>query len=375
MCSGTLFDYAAYIVMQIQSLSVLNFRNLSTLKLEQLNEFTAIVGPNGSGKTSFLESIYYLSRGRSLRTHLSHQMIEHHADALCIHATLSDSDGAQYTIGIERRVTGQVRLRRNGEVCDSFSEITALLPVLLIDTDSHRVFASGPKERRARLDWGGFYHFNDFAQCWRHYKRALIQRNSALKAKQQDVMHWDALLVESGLKLDQYRKQYLKRLEAVFRPIWANIAKGLPCVEFQYVQGWDVSDSFDQALKLSRLGDQSVGFTRVGPHRADVLCEVDGHSAFHVLSQGQQKLMAYALSLAQGALLQTDRQIESIYLVDDLTAELDRQRSSDVISTLVESGMQVFLTCIQPEVINESFATVFHPKVVDLSEYLGCVST
>lgn len=354
--------------MRIQALVLSNFRNFRDITIKCSEAFTVIAGPNGSGKTSVLEAIYYLSRGRSLRTHVSKQMLRHGSKMLCVHACLEDSAGRLTEVGIQRDQSGAVAVRQDGQDCASCSVITEILPILLLDTDSHRVFASGPKHRRAFIDWGGFYHFADFAKNWRDYKRTLAQRNTALKARQNTLEHWDALLVQFGLKLNAARQQYLKDFEVFFEQFWSEIGQGLPAVKLNYDPGWPETQSLATALSSNRCGDEQAGFTRYGPHRADVSCLIGGRSVFEVLSQGEQKLMTYALSLAQGAVLAKHRNKRSVYLIDDLPAELDSMRRSCVISSLVQTGMQVFVTSIQKESIISELKDGSAYQTVDLSD-------
>ncbi len=354
--------------MRIQALVLSNFRNFREITIKCSEKFTVITGPNGSGKTSVLEAIYYLSRGRSLRTHVSQQMLRHDSQTLCVHACLEDAAGRLTEVGIQRDQSGAVSVRQDGQDCASCSVITEILPILLLDTDSHRVFASGPKHRRAFIDWGGFYHFGDFAKIWRDYKRTLAQRNTALKTGQNTLEHWDTLLIQFGLKLNTARQQYLKDFAIFFEKFWSELGKGLPAVHLHYDPGWPATKSLAEALSLNRCGDEQAGFTRYGPHRADVCCLVEGRSVFDVMSQGQQKLMAYALSLAQGAVLAKHRNKRSVYLIDDLPAELDSVRRSGVMSALVQTGMQVFVTSIQTESIISELKDSSSYQIIDLSD-------
>ena len=187
--------------MGLSLLDISEFRNLASVKLHPVIEgFNFIHGKNGSGKTSLLEAIYYLSLGRSFRSSQVDRIIRYSTSKLSIfgHITL---DYAQFMpLGLERHRDGKINFRINGEEVCSIAELASLLPVQLIDSNCHHLLDSGPVFRRKYLDFGLFYQAKDFLRMWRHYERALKQRNAALRhqVSRKELESWTNEVINSN---------------------------------------------------------------------------------------------------------------------------------------------------------------------------------
>ena len=106
--------------------------------------------------------------------------------------------------------------------------------------------------------------------------------------------------------------------------------------------------SLQEALSLTLDKSYALGYTLVGPHRLDLQLYVAQKEVQNVLSRGQLKLSSYALSLAQGVVLKKLSHQSPIYLIDDLSAELDKTRQGLVLQILKSLNSQVFVTSIEP---------------------------
>ena len=156
------------------------------------------------------------------------------------------------------------------------------------------------------------------------------------------------MLVSLGEDLTALRQDYFNNLVERFVYYWGLLAPDLPRVEIGYKKGWE-GESLACALEKSLTKDILVGFSKVGPHRDDFSFTVDGKSAFSIMSQGQQKVMSYALILAQGSVLSDCSHKRCVYLIDDLSAELDMSRCDKIIDELLRFDAQIFVTIINPE--------------------------
>lgn len=331
--------------MRLEYLSVQSFRNFERLSFTPDSRVNLIYGENGSGKTSLLEALHYLAYGRSFRTSQLNRLIA--ADAASFQLVAKVLDGQQgFTLGVERTRGGDQRIRMAGEDVSSFAEVATLLPLQFIDTDSHRSFASGPKYRRKFLDWGLFHVKLEFLPVWRQYQRLLKQRNAALKVtpSQAALKVWDERLIEQGERLDRLRQAFVGEFSTVFYALWQEMMPDVGELVIKYHSGWGEGLGFAEALANAWQRDQLHGCTHAGPHRGDLKIRVAGVPVWDRLSQGQQKVMCYALRLAQGVLLNTQADKQCIYLVDDLPAELDAERRHQVANKLLEQGGQVFIT-------------------------------
>lgn len=335
--------------MYLKTLCLNDFRNIQALELHLEPGINVIQGSNGSGKSSILEAIYYLSRGRSFRTASPGYLLRHDAPSFVVTASVQNEQ-SNIALGVERQRSGSMRLRVCGEKVSSLSDVSEHLPTLFLDTDSHRTLASGPKVRRGMVDWGLFYgDKRGFLTLWQKYQRALLQRNSALKQGLPVEGFWDDLLIEEGIALSNMRKAYLEALMPHFEGMWQRCSGDSDKKPvLQYSQGWPMDLSLAEAFVKNRDRDRLYGTTHAGPHRADVKLLVEDHLAMHYLSQGQQKTLTYALALAQGQLLLEQADRRCVYLLDDVCAELDDHHRTHILSTLQALEAQIIATVIEP---------------------------
>lgn len=335
--------------MTIASLRITDFRNLTDVDLDpQVRGMNVFCGSNGSGKTSLLEAVHFLSIGKSFRSSTSSRLIRHQTEKFSLFAKIIQNNQQIIPIGVERDLAGGTRLRLAEKDASGMAEITASLPVRLINSQSHQLLESGPVFRRKYLDWGLFYQYERFLRCWRQYERVLKQRNAVLKEKRskQELAVWTDELVHCGAEFDALRRDYIKTLE----PLVASFAGellGLSNIQLHYQCGWDSGQDFATALASSYSDDFRFGYTQVGPHRADFDIDSNGVSVRHFLSRGQQKLLICAMIIAQGALLTGQVNQGLIYLVDDLPSELDVQSRQKLISLLSRQAAQIFITAIE----------------------------
>jgi DNA replication and repair protein RecF len=134
-------------------------------------------------------------------------------------------------------------------------------------------------------------------------------------------------------------------------PYWRASVLALSGLEpdLSYFRGWAQDLSLADALEASRARDQAKGFTHPGPHRADVIIRLNGRPAREVLSRGQQKLVAVAMTLAQLNLLQEATQTTSTLLLDDPAAELDGDHLRRFIEQVRRLQSQLVLTSLHPD--------------------------
>lgn len=342
--------------MPITSLRVSNFRNIDTIDFNPaLTGLNLIVGDNGSGKTSLLESIYYMGYGKSFRSSNSQRLIQHQEDKFSLYAQLVTESSRQMPIGFERTVNGHSRIRIDEKDAASMAELAALLPIRLINSQSHQIFESGPAFRRKFLDWGLFYHSERFLITWRQFERTLKQRNTLLKEQRNrsELSVWSEELVKYATELNELRQDYVAAL-APFVLKAASELLNLDGLLLEYLPGWDANKmSYAECLANSQADDYRFGSTQCGPHRADLDIRLQSGSVKHFLSRGQQKMLICAMLVAQGMLLTAHRNKGLIYLIDDLPSELDFQSKDKLVSLLTQQKAQIFITAIESMMVSE----------------------
>ena len=328
--------------MIIRKLLIENLRNLGRVEISPHASLNYFRGDNGAGKTSVLESIAVLSRGRSFRTTQASELAGPQGATYRVFAELADDSGAIHRAGLEREGS-HWRARINGEDVRQLSRMSRKLPSVLMVPDSHQLVAGAPENRRKYLDWGLFHVEHGFLDDWRRFSKALKQRNAALRRGHLDSLDGiDDVLARSGTRISEHR-------EAFTRKISENIGKTLDAlnaragaVELSYQTGWS-TDSYLDSLENRRARDVERGTTSTGPHRAELYLACDHAPARAVLSRGEQKAFAAALLLTQVELL-LQAGTRPVLLLDDLVSEFDRDHFMAVLNKALSTGVQTWIT-------------------------------
>jgi len=330
--------------MSLAELRIENLRCIEGATLEFAPELNLIAGENGAGKTSILEAIFLLGRGRSFRTRSSERLIRYGQPKLTVYGRTDDSPVRQ--AGVEIAADGGTRARINGENARSLLELSAVVPVQAIDPEIHKLVDQGPERRRRWLDWLVFHVEPSFGLEWARYTRALKQRNAALKSGAAAIQVWDEELVVHGTAITEARQRTLNklmpRLVATFERF------GELDVQAGFTAGW-AGGSFREALHAHLDRDRLRGTTTAGPHRADVTLRQHHRAARETLSRGQQKLTAVAMVLSQLQLLQDELGLQAVLLLDDPAAELDEKNLQRLFAELSSLRCQMIATSLTPE--------------------------
>ena len=333
--------------MSLSRLQVTDFRCLQSAELHPDSHFTLISGPNASGKTSLLESIYVLGRGRSFRTRRLEQLIRNGAEKFVVFGEVETSI-RRVPMGVEGSRKG-IRAQIDADKPPSLAELALLLPVQIIDPEVHHLIDEGPARRRRFLDWGVFHVEQSFVGHWQRYQQVLKQRNAALKARQPRavVSVWDSDLVRSGELLGAARTRYVSLLSPSAEAIGRNLL-GME-LSLSYRNGWPKGQSMAETLQQSWNHDLEMGATQVGPHRAELGIRLDGLPVKDRISRGQQKLLAAALLIAQIKLFPEESPVQPTLLLDDPAAELDDERLANLIREVSGPSVQLVVTTLHGE--------------------------
>lgn len=381
--------------MQLTHIHIHHFRNLADIELSP-SLCNVFFGQNGSGKTSILESIYLLSRGKSFRHHQPKHYIQHGFEATTVFAKLIDGNLATTTstkietVAIEKAQDASTQLRLNGQTLVTQSPLSQRLPTLLLEPATLNALEEGSQIRRELLDWLVFHVEQNFHLHWLAYYRILKQRNSLLKSSQplthlqrQEINSWDSQLAIHAEKINTYREEILQTWQgffaqqvAVFLPQYADK------LVLRYSVGFDKEKGL-QAVLAERLDmDKELGYTRMGCHRADInvmLKFVDESSHAHtlpatdMLSRGEKKLLMTALRLSQLPLLNQAGKVPLV-LLDDITAELDENALTLLLKGLKQVNSQLFITSLSDEIVPmvqeiwQHEVKLFHVKQGDVVE-------
>ena len=343
--------------MYISKLSVENLRNLEAVGIEPCDSLNYMWGGNGAGKTSVLESIFVLSRGRSFRTTQPSELAGTGGKSFRVYAETVEDVGKTHRIGLERSGT-HWRGRIDGEDVKKLSSLTRQLPLVLMEPDSHLLVNGPPESRRKYLDWGMFHVEHGFLDTWRRFSKALKQRNAALRQNNARLLDsLDEVLAEYGSRLDVLRKRHAGMVAEKVGAIMERVSETVPDVELEYQQGWK-AETYLESLKDRRKKDLERGITGSGPHRAELKLSCNGVPARAVLSRGEQKAFAAAMLLTQANLL-VDGGQKPVLLLDDLISEFDTEHFNRVLRCSLDTACQIWVTGTEkPEL--DPLHRVFH---------------
>ena len=189
-----------------------------------------------------------------------------------------------------------------------------------------------------------------------HYKRLLKHKNALLRnskvsgssSVEPEWAFWDEELVKAGEVLTRHRNAFLERLKP---HIFDNLAQFLPEFSFEisYYRGWEKEASFKESIAKKYHRDAKQGFLSVGPHKADLKFRIEGANAAEVLSRGQLRMLVAALQLSETQCLIEETGKTSVFLLDDVGAELDASKREKFIDALLRFNAQLFVTAIEKE--------------------------
>ncbi|OAQ14120.1 recombinase F [Bibersteinia trehalosi Y31] len=332
--------------MSLSRLIINNFRNLIAVDLDLSHGFNFLVGANGSGKTSLLEGIFYLGHGRSFKSHISNRIIHYDHDEFTLFGKIEE-DKHEWSVGLQKNRQGDTKLKINGEDAKKIADLAHLLPMQVITPEGLTLLNGGPTYRRAFLDWGLFHQYTEFHRLWSDLKRLLKQRNAALNQVRDytELKFWDIELAKLAHSVSEMRAMYA---EALRPEIEKTCRFFLPELEISvsFHQGWEKGVDYLEILAQGFERDKNLGYTMIGPQKADFRFRANGLPVEDVLSRGQLKLLMCALRLAQGEYLVAQKARQCLFLIDDFASELDPVKRELLAHRLRQSGSQVFVTAI-----------------------------
>jgi len=353
--------------MSVVRLITHNFRNIEQSQTELHPHLNFLVGDNGSGKSSFLEAIFFLGHGKSFRTTKLENLASHQHTNFVV--SVKDNTDAQ--IGIAKDfISNTTEIKINGEKHSKLSELAKNIAVQIITPESFKLFFGGPKERRRFVDLGLFHVEQSFSKEWKDFSRILKQRNAYLRSGRSvdGIKYWDDAFCSHSNNVSALRLQYIESFKDEFL-CWAKLL--LPAlyenIEIQYYQGWKQKTNLEDVLAHNQTREFTLGYTLAGTHKFDVRFLLNKQPLENQLSRGQQKLFLLALTFAQAKLIEKVKRVKPILLIDDVGAELDSQSRAVLNNAINQLNCQVIITAIdkvavEPLVPNDHDYKMFHVK-------------
>ena len=367
--------------MYLDSLKLSRVRNLNPSNLKLNPHINFIFGENGSGKTSFLESISILSSGHSFRSRNIKKVILNSAEDLVISGsavnTLSDRI---VPIGIQRFRSGSTHISVDSQRESKLSVLSKTLPTLAVDASSFEFIEGAPSNRRSVLDWGLFHVEHSYLGFMQSYKKALLQKNTLLRSysskDESSLLHWNKILANIGESIHRLRIDYINGIVPFLTSMLEKEFNLNESITISYLPGWNEQKYSSLLDCLTSISEKEIyrKSSLAGPQRGDLSIKFNGVEAKDICSRGQKKLVLYGVRLAQIEYMASITSKCPILLLDDLPSELDERNQKKILDYLARFNCQVFITAIdsaeivsiQPESHN-SYAMfhVEHGKIIE----------
>ncbi|MDU0353358.1 DNA replication/repair protein RecF [Paraglaciecola aquimarina] len=351
--------------MKLDKVQIRSFRNIKELSLVPNRKLNLFIGDNGSGKSSILEAIHYLGFARSFRTNKHKNVIKTAELGFTVFCAISKEGVSDiHRLGLARDHNDTCTININGEKRQKATELASHLPIQIFTPQSSDLLLGAPKLRRTYLDWLLFHVEQPFNSQIQIFRKSLKQLNSIYKTSRnnQEKQYWLELFQRQGEAISDYRESLLN--DKLIELINLNLKDFLPEIflEISYYRGWEKGVSLADALAKNIHRDQKNGFVSVGPHKADLRIKAKGIPAQELLSRGQLRMLVAAMQLAQTQYLYEKTGKTSVYLLDDIGAELDEEKRKVFINKLYGSDSQLFVTAID---LNElDFLNNYNDKAV-----------
>jgi DNA replication and repair protein RecF len=387
--------------MYLKHLSLTNFRNFARLDLDIPRRAILLVGSNAQGKTSLLEAVYFLAAFTSFQTHTDRQLINFVAakENPAVARIVADYERGGKKHRIEVRIiqeaVGPLGQRARKEILldgvkRSANDVIGQFNAALFIPQMSQVIEGAPDDRRRYLNLALAQVIPGYAKALGEYQQSLTQRNALLKllserggdASQLDF--WDQGLAQTGAQLIQWRIQSIHELERLAARTHLKLTRGKEVLRLAYDPAFDpmprptgqftlrmdvpvdrsamdvetVKQGFINALKKLRSEEISRGVTTIGPHRDEIRFLSNGIDLGDYGSRGQVRTTLLSLKLAEVAWMKEKTGEWPVILLDEVMAELDAERRTDLIEALAESEQSMLTTTdshsFSPEFLDSS---------------------
>ena len=356
--------------MRIKNLQLTNWRNHDKFNFD-FNGVTILVGSNASGKTNFLEAIYFLACGRSFRTK-DENLVAWGADFARISADIEKKDNKEDLLVVlekHEKVTKTVKIK---EQRVPSSKLLGHLNCVLFTPEEIELISTLPEARRRYLNLVISQIDMNYAYNIIHFRRTLEHRNSLLKrinfgqASPEELEVWDGKFAEYSSFLIEKRTEYVNEINRFLLKHYQKLSGDAQKLELVYLPSVEPTEGWaGMVLKLTerRSSDILSRVTSIGPHRDDIGFRLDGRNVTEFASRGEFRTVILALKLAEVDYFESKTGETPVLLLDDVFSELDESRR-DLLSQIFVSQQTIVTTT---DLDHVSKNVLKNAKVLELS--------
>ena len=344
--------------MIINQLTLKNFRNHTNTEVEWGKRLNIITGSNGAGKTNLIDAIHYLCMSRSFVSSTDQYVLQFGEKELVINGKFSGSIRSNFHVTCSYSRSNGKKILINESPLDKLSDLIGMVPVVVLSPDDKKLTSEGPSERRSFLDSFISQLSKTYLKDLIEFRRVLKQRNTLLSnlSLNQSALRallepWDEQLIRLGSKITIKRAEILNRFSTYLQQGYELIA-GIghqPKLEYKALSE-DISSieelqkSYHDALSNDFSRERDRQLTLTGPHRDDITFYLDDMELRKFGSQGQHRLFALALKIAQRNFYEDELDDLPIFLLDDVFGDLDPNKTNILVEMLMNQSGQTFIT-------------------------------
>ena len=342
--------------MFVTQVKLNNFRNYADKVFEFSKGLNVIVGPNATGKTNLLESVYMCGLGTSTRVTRDKDVIKWGEKGAFIHLELQ-TRFRKHTVDMFIDCKEKKRVAIDGIPITRLAQLIGTLGIVFFSPDELKLVKDAPVERRRFMDVSLSQQSSKYLFALSRYNAVLLRRNKLLKTLspgedlKNSLQVWDIQLAEEGARVIKARYAFARELKKFAAQKHVVLSGGRETLSLEYesdVADGDeklIAEALSQKLFMSYDKDCSLQYTTVGPHKDDIKISLDGIDVRKFGSQGQQRTAALSLKLAEISLFKDNMGEEPVLLLDDVLSELDEDRRKTLLKET--SAFQTIITCTE----------------------------
>lgn len=347
--------------MKLKSLKLVNYRNCENVELSFCDFKNLIIGKNAQGKTNILESIYFLSNLKSVRTSNNLDLILFDKPQMEISAIL-EKNNTEIEMDFAYTEEKKKSFKLN-KVKSTQKDFKQVVKTVLFSTEDLLLLRGAPEDRRKWLDRAISQIYPVYDERISKYEKIRAQKNNLLKDEKFNyslLQVYNEQLAIAGSNIIYLRKKFLSEIEKIAMQKHSNISEE-EILKIYYSSTFELDDSVEEiaqnykiALEENYEDERRRCQSLVGPHRDDIVFFINDKESTKFASQGQQRTIVLALKMAEIDIIKEKAGTSPILLLDDVLAELDDLRQNYLLNS-IDRETQTIVTSVDTLFFNEEF--------------------